>query len=455
MKKIYLDWNIINHLEESPELYEYILQNQSHFVFVYSPAHFSDLMKSYKENGSNEYFERDLKRLEAVCETHLMRYFDKQLNLHRCPPTEFLEKEGKDYPIIKDIFKPDFFKDSLHIAGLDLYGLFSDSLKAVSFEKAIEIPLIGSFSNAFEFLNCTMAFLEKVFTNKEFVKTIRVNTTGAVKDKEITGINDYNPKDVIGVINNYCAQYGLGTDFVGMIKKVLIKEHQGDEKLLFESLYSSLDLMCYHPDKRDLLNIMTDADHAFYGGFCDVLVTDDTKMRYKAEAVYSYFGIQTKILSKKELFRYLADVIDGEMKIEEPIKEVLSNQHIPESYNKDDVYLKWTTLDYPFLGYFDKLEYQLDLCSGQSCFVFSNQLRYTYYTEIDKLFNILKEVFNKPDFIKAFEKDFVEKHKAKDKTAVFSFYMGTKLRMVLAIEEERDYLIPVLYMYYDACISVA
>ena len=49
MKKIYLDWNIINHLEEDHDLFEFILQNQLHFVFVYSPAHFSDLMKSYIE----------------------------------------------------------------------------------------------------------------------------------------------------------------------------------------------------------------------------------------------------------------------------------------------------------------------------------------------------------------------------------------------------------------------
>ena len=129
MKKIYLDWNIINHLEESPELFEFILQYQSHFVFVYSSAHFSDLMKSYKENGSNEYFEKDLKRLETICETHLMRYFDKKLYIHRCPPTEFLEKEGKDYPVFKDVFKPDFFKDSLSVDGLDLYGPFRDGLQ--------------------------------------------------------------------------------------------------------------------------------------------------------------------------------------------------------------------------------------------------------------------------------------------------------------------------------------
>lgn len=455
MKKIYLDWNIINHLEESSELFEFILHYLSHFVFVYSPAHFSDLMKSYKENGSNEYFEKDLKRLETICETHLMRYFDKKLCIHRCPPTEFLEKEGKDYPVFKDVFKPDFFKDSLSVDGLDLYGPFRDSLQSVSFDKAIEIPLIGSFSNGFELLNGFMAFLEKAITDREFVRTIRAKAADDVKDKEMTHINDYDPDKVIDAINSFFARFGSDIDIVGIIKKTIVENQQGDEKLLFESLYTSLDLMSYHPDKRDFMNIMTDADHAFYGGYCDLLVTDDAKMRLKAKAVYSYFGIQTKIIGKQELLQYLKDEISCEMKIEESVEEVMSNQHIPEKYNEGDAYLKWITLDHPFFGYFDKLEYQLDLSSGRFCLAFTNQLKYTYFTETDKLFMILKGVLKEPIIIEAFEKEYVAKFKANDKTAIFSFYMGPKIRMILAVEEEGDYFIPVMYMFYDACISAA
>jgi len=455
MKKIYLDWNIINHLEESPELLEFILRYQFHFVFVYSPAHFSDLMKSYKENGSNEYFEKDLKRLETICETHLMRYFDKKLCIHRCPPTEFLEKEGKDYSIFKDVFKPDFFKDSLNVDGLDLYGLFRDGLQSVSFGKIIEIPLIGSFSNSFELLNGFISFLEKAMTDREFVRTIRSRTAGDVRDMEITHINDYEPDKVIGAINSFFARYGSDVDIVGIIKKAIVKNQQGDEKLLFESLYTSLDLMCYHPDKRDLMNIMTDADHAFYGGYCDVLVTDDAKMRLKAKAVYSYFGIQTKIIGKQELLQYLKDEISGEMKIEESFEEVMSNQHIPEKYNEGDVYLKWTTLDHLFFGYFDKLEYQLDLSSGQFCLKFINQSRYTYFTETDKLFEIVKVVLYETDIIESFENEYVQKYKANDKYATFNFCLGPTLHLIFAIEERDEFLIPILYIIPSVCINAA
>ena len=143
----------------------------------------------------------------------------------------------------------------------------------------------------------------------------------------------------------------------------------------------------------------------------------------------------TKIIGKQELLKYLKDEINGEMKIEEPIIEVLSNQHIPEKFNEDDVYLKWTKLNNPFLGYFDKLEYQLYLSTGKSCIVFTKELRYTYFTETEKLFEIIKRMLHKSKSIESFEKDYVEKYKKNDKSATFSFYLASTFQMVLDVTE--------------------
>ena len=315
MKKIYLDWNIITHLEEDPKLYDYICQNQSHFVFVYSPAHFSDLMKSYKEDGSNEYFEKDLQRFGTICETHLMYYSDKRMNIYKCSPTEFLEKEGKDFPRIKDVFSPDYFKKALHVDGLDLYNLFSNSLKSISFGKTIELPFLGSFSNGLELLNCTSRFFEKILTDKLFVKDFRAKTTNNLTDKEITKINGYAPNKIVETINTSLAQYGYKDDFVELIKKGLQVNQQDDEKLIFESLYIGLDFMRFHSDQNNLMNILTDADHAYYGSYCDILVSADANMRSKAEAVYSYLKKDTKIISKQELLQYLKEEFECEMKL--------------------------------------------------------------------------------------------------------------------------------------------
>lgn len=447
MKKIYLDWNIINHLEEDRELYEYIRKNLSHFVFVYSPAHFSDLMKSYKENGGNTYFEKDLKRLETICETHLMYYSDKKMSVCKCPPTEFLEKEGKCYPTIKDVFSPDYFKKALNVDGEDLYNLFCTGLKSISLGNTIELPLLGRFSNAFEFLNGVLAFFEGVLTNKDYVKNFRTKINN-LTEKEIIRINNYTPDEIIRTINSYLAQNGYEEEgFVGIIKNALRDNDREDEKMVFESLYVGLDLLRYHSDKRDLMNIFTDADHAYYGSFCDVLVSNDEKMRSKTAAIYYYLKIDTKIICKEDLLFYLKDEIDGERQIEKSLNIVLSDQHLPKTFDADTYYCKWTRLENHFLGYFNKLEFQLKVSTGQYMFVFSKERKLekcVYYTETDNFFELMKGVLQEPNIIKLFEMDYVMRFRLNDPTTSFTFYYPPNIKMTLSVAEENDCLLPVL-----------
>lgn len=453
MKKIYLDWNVINHLEENTELYDFICQNQSHFVFVYSPAHFSDLMKSYTEGGDNEYFERDLERLETVCETHLMRYYDKKIGIHRCSPREFLEKEGKDYPVSKYLLHFDEIKESLKIGELDLYDIFCESLKSIRFDKRIELPLLGSFSNAYELLNLSLEFFKKLMTDEKYVKNVRVGGTNIVGNKELPNINNYNPNEVVGAINGFLSSQGSDFDMEELIKKNTKSEHKDDEKIFFESLYVSLDLMRYHPDKRDLMNIFTDADHAFYGAYCDVLVTDDAKMRLKAEAVYSYLGIGTKIISGKELKEYLCDELSKEYDLELPLEELFSNQHIPEEYDEDTVYGKWVRLEHPFFSFFNKLEYRLELSSKRKYFIFYRDLRLercVYYTETEKFFQIIRGVLCDPDVIASYEKEYVEKYNKKDLSAAFGFYFSPQILLFLSVEKDENNFQPIMAMSFIA-----
>lgn len=451
MKKVYLDWNIINHIDDVPGLYDFILSNQNHFVFVYSPAHFSDLMNSFKEGVTNTSFDEDLDRLETICETHLMRYFDNKLNIHRCSPREFLEKEGKDYPVSKFLLNPNLLKESMRIGELDFYDSFCDSLKSISFGKTIEMPLFGNFSNALEFLDCSLAFIDKMLTDKEFVKSLRKGTMANVNDKEITCINDYNPKEVIGAINTFFTRYGSVVDFEGWIKKAIIENQQGNELLIFESLYAGLDIMRFHSDKKGLMNTLADADHAFYASFCDVLVTDDAKMRLKAEAVYSYYGIETRIISKKELMDYLTNELQGECDLETPMRTLLSVRRVPKEYDNDIEYSR-IELEHSFLGYFNIMEYQVVKSTGWSFFLFAREIESkecVYYTETDKLFSIIKGILCDSGLIEAFEKEYVVKFNSNDRSAGFSFYLSTGWILALGMAENEDYHFPLLTLYYE------
>lgn len=448
MKKIYLDWNVFTHINEVAGLFDFIIKNLNHFVFVYSPAHFDDLMQSYKEDDSNKYFDTDLKRLGAICETHLMRFDEakNRLDIFKCSPKEYFESDGQNYPIYKGVFNLSVFNQSQDDS-LGLISIIQDNLKSNEIGKTIDIPFIGSFSNAWEFLVCVLAFIDKLLSDETFYKRFRASMTKDLKEADVSWINNKSPENVINAIKDFFNKYGVDKDFKEIVRDALPTDKKENHKLFFQSLYLMLDLMRYRSDKRPMANIIADAEHAYYGSYCDVLVTNDDRMRRKTQAVYACLGIQTKIICKEELLQYLKDEIIKELRIDEQsLKEVLSGQHFPEEYNEKDVYMKYICLDHPFLSFFDRLEYHHCCSTGDSCLAFTKELRYTYFTEAEKLFKIIKGVLHEADLIKSFEKEYIDKFRANDKFATFSFDFGPTLQMGLAVCEEGDCLIPIMYL---------
>lgn len=443
MKKIYLDWNIINHIDE--DLYEFILENQNHFVFVYSPAHFSDLMRSLKGNEYNKFFEKDIEKLGRICETHLMKYDSNKINLYCCPPTEFLEKEGKNYPTISKMFNMSFYKDSLSLGENDLFSIFCDSLKALELGYT-ELPLIGSFSNGLEFFQCLLDFIDNVFSDKKKIKEIKTRINKDIP-QEIACINNNTPQMVMDTINSFFRQQGINEDLKDFFRKGLSETKQGNDMLVFQSLYLCLDFFNFHSDKTRLWNIMTDAEHAYYGSYCDVLVTNDEKMKLKTQAMYSYYGITTEIVCSQDLLDYLKKVIADETDIKEPLSSILSNQHIPTEFEEDSVYCKWTRLNNPTWGYFNKLEYFLNLTTKQNWFTFSWDREFekcTFYTEIDKFLEIFKVFLYKPEYVEEFEAKYVAKFKAKDPSALFCFGFSDNVQVLLSVTEEDKMIVPIM-----------
>ena len=449
MKKIYLDWNIINHIKETPELFEFIKKHQAHFVFVYSPAHFADLMRGVKPGETNIYLNKDIEKLETICETHLLKFSENKLNVYKCCPREFLEKEGKDYPLIEHFASLDYFKDSLRFDGMDLYSMFSDKLKATSLGETIEHPLFGSFSNVSEFFECLMNFMDKFLQDKTVSKEIKNKIKETDKYDELTSINNTNPKDVINLVNTNMARYGIEGNVVDIVKKYASENLKGDDMSVFKSVYLSLDFLNYHSDKRNLWNIMTDAEHAFYGSFCDVLVTNDSKMKLKTEALYSYFNKQTKVIAKEEFFDYLQKEIAKEFDFKDHIEELLTNQNIPDNQPKDSIYVKWKHVDTFLWGFFNRIEFHKHLDDGKSCFYLCRDTKYEecfFYSEIEKFFNIIRSLIIDNNVLEHFDIDYVNKYQQHDYSADFAFYVNDNVLVVLQINEDGRCPLPCMFI---------
>ena len=78
-------------------------------------------------------------------------------------------------------------------------------------------------------------------------------------------------------------------------------------KPLYHTLFNLIDSANYWGDKKTSHSNVArlyDASHAYYAQLCDVLVTNDKRMRAKTKAVYSFLGIRTKVVSTNEYLGY-------------------------------------------------------------------------------------------------------------------------------------------------------
>lgn len=98
MIRIYLDWNIISNLKkpENKSILDFIEDNKKHLLFLYSPAHFNDLMKSNQEHPN---FQKDLETLEWLCGKHHIRWENDNFAGLFGFPSEYFN-EIKDSPAI-------------------------------------------------------------------------------------------------------------------------------------------------------------------------------------------------------------------------------------------------------------------------------------------------------------------------------------------------------------------
>lgn len=125
MIKIYLDWNIITHLKENKNLYDYIIKNKGKLIFPYSKAHLKDLLAS--KNHNNEYFEKDLYLLNEICEHHLLEY-EQDINNplpYKCFPKDYLEIKNIELELFNSDFSNESFCKALKKNNLDVNTVIS------------------------------------------------------------------------------------------------------------------------------------------------------------------------------------------------------------------------------------------------------------------------------------------------------------------------------------------
>lgn len=391
MLRIYLDWNCITHLKEpeNRELFDYILSNKHYLIFPFSPAHFEDLQRSRPSEGNeNEDYYRDLNTLHNICETHLILFDNAQKRVlpFFATPYEYAKKSGDT---LDDILKYDSFTEYItKEIGEPFSAIFDKQLERMPTKGNITFFLNEVIKNGADLLNQGFQYMKEVQTRVNYNKKLSagIRDYDALSFKRISGATPDNiHEEIDNMISKSTPQFNMDK----LIEFTLQNNTQKSDLTEFISYYLTYDFMGFKQDRgHDLRNITTDAMHAYYGSYCDVLVTNDKRMAGKAKAVYKDMKISTKVISSNELRQYISKNIARQFSLKQYIMELGSNIHFKDAYLPGDAHCRYSYFNSPFLGFFNYGMAIYDIDTHVPYFLFQRRLLekdMIFFTEIDKL----------------------------------------------------------------------
>ncbi len=468
MIRIYLDWNVISSLKkpEFQELKEFINKHKQYFQFPYSPAHFTDLMKSY--NPNNEYFNSDLETLEYLSGKHHIRWEKDRVKPLFGKPKEFFEgvKDNEDISDLLDMEKIfSDLDDSLKDIGLAKMGTLMKSLFELQ-PSGIEIteenrdflkkmfPNLKPDSTMWDLMKDIGPFSQKLLKDGKYYKDFR-NSLAEHGFKLEKNSGNWSYDKVIKNIDDFLIRLGTKMSYLEYVETSL--KHKKEPITQYEyytTAYLMLDMIGYKTDKLpkptdNMQNIQADGEHSFYGGHCDYFVAMDKKLRVKSKVLYNEFNIDTKIIEPKEFIPELEKVIDPLTNNINFIQEALdfcNKESLVESYpdeNGEGIETFAFKLPRLYFNFFNYVVYTNYLEQGGFVLTFrkafKNFSRFIYYTESETLIDTVCDYFgyeNKEE-LETKKNEFVYE----DKGALFDWsFEGGLIRM----ENEEDTKRPIL-----------
>jgi hypothetical protein len=442
MLKIYLDWNCITHLKDKKDIYDFLIQYHNVFIFPYSPAHFEDLQRSLlKEDKSQKYYKEDLTLLSEICEDNLIMYDpDKDRVMpYKASPEEYLSKSDADTSI-DQIYKyatfTEYLKNNLNEENHEFIIRLLDQINIDNIKSPLSDKPINSY---IELLNLAWALLHNAMTTNNYNRKV-LNLANEDANEILKNISGSNPNNVFEEINNQFKKIGSNGDVMLQIENILKKDNKDTELAKFISFYLTLDFSGFQRDKNhNLLNISTDANHGYYASYCDVLVSDDKKMREKNEAVYKKLGINTKVITSDNLVPFMESEIEREYNLMSYFNKLATNLNFHKVYNKGDVHTRTLLFDNPMLGIFNCgiVQYFIDTKNILYTFkICMDKQKYIFFTEIDRFYELIRKILNNKTEIENFNSNFVEKIKVKDDTA--SYTMNIDDKWIVALTNDND-----------------
>lgn len=419
MLKIYLDWNVITHLKEEKhrELYDFIMQHNDKFIFPYSKAHLKDLLVS-KSDDNLYYYNQDIHLLSSICKHHLLEY-EANINSpypYRCTPNEYFEINGSELDLFNSGFSKDAFLNCLQNKGIETNAFIAD-LENQAIEPIV-IPIINiKIHNMYELISTMFEYGEHMMKNKSLPKEIKQYIQATTDKLQYKAIQGANPNNVFDKLNIVTSSQTSKT-FIDILEKQILEGSKSNIEL-FTLLYISLNFSGYQSDtNRNLQNIYTDAEHAYYASSCDIFVSNDSRLRSKSTAIYNSYNIPTKIITTNELIQLMESELSLEYDLSHMFNEVLPLYGVPRIDGDNNIYRQ---LPFRFLGLFNyciKADMpNINTTTGIFRIVISPR-DYVFYSELEHFFELIIQIITDNKQKESFKELFVEKFLSQDKQAI-------------------------------------
>jgi hypothetical protein len=421
MIRIYLDWDIISKLktQEFNSLFEFIKTHKRLLQFPYSPAHFNDLMKSYKPE--NEKFFEDLDNLEYLAVKHFLRWGKDGIEVLSQSPKSYFEyirnnDKVTHFNIEKAFSDLSEATDDLGIGELvrslkSTLQLFPANFPVIEENKdliAKIFPNLSEKSSFWDLLSDMGDFSTKISQDKELYIDFRKTIGKGMKINPIEAGN-WEYDEVFKNIDEFLSEKGLNMSFVEYVE-LSFKQKQTPYNIFefYTTAYILFDLIGFKKDKLpkdtdSMQNIRTDSEHSFYGAHCDYFVVLDRNLKIRSKALYHELNISTKVIDPNDLIGELEKVLYETPQNIGIINEALDFcneenfvEFIPESeeYNVKTFVFKSPRFYFNFFNYLvckKNLEEKVILITFKK--VFKNLSRFVNYSEMERVIDHITDFF--------------------------------------------------------------
>lgn len=310
MRRIYLDWGVVSNLkkEENAKLYQFFLAHKDRLFFVFSPAHFDDLMRSEGDILIKE----DLKTLSSLVDDHFLSYEKKMMCPYSLSPFDYYEIRRIESPVklaeFGDILSS---LDSINPSGENVGSKLKEALQSMPFPIPEEVLSVSQFARLLPGLPSNPSVLDviqsaglSVDKMQDEPKYYKAYRSDVQKSGFKVGRNsgNWSEDEAIPNVSALLKSVGVNMSFKDFVLSPFANKTDVLEPVVFTSAYIILDVLGYQSDKlpkprNTIDSIITDSKHAYFASYCDCLITADRRLEKKAKALYHEYGIDTLVLN--------------------------------------------------------------------------------------------------------------------------------------------------------------